>query len=55
MQWFVDGRKNYKGPQVEILGESMLEEPQFQNGYTDQDAANLKGYRAGGELEERVK
>ena len=22
MQWFFDGRKNYKGPQVELVGET---------------------------------
>lgn len=35
VQWFVDGRKNYKGPQVELVGEGILGDPTSQNGYAD--------------------
>ena len=34
MQWFVDGRKNFKGPQVEIVGEGIID-PISRNGYAD--------------------
>ncbi|KAG6995765.1 hypothetical protein G7Y79_00042g078700 [Physcia stellaris] len=35
VQWFVDGRKNYKGPQVELVGEGILGDPTSRNGYAD--------------------
>ena len=34
VQWLVDGRKNFKGPQIEIVGEGFLD-PNFRNGYAD--------------------
>ena len=35
VQWFVDGRKNYKGPQVELVGEGIMGDPNSHNGYAD--------------------
>ena len=46
MQWFVDGRKNYKGPQVEIVGEGIID-PDSRNGY----AGSRKLDEDGGEAE----
>ncbi|CAF9938098.1 MAG: hypothetical protein HETSPECPRED_000773 [Heterodermia speciosa] len=46
VQWFVDGRKNYKGPQVEIVGEGIID-PDSPNGY----AGSRKSYEDGGEAE----
>ena len=34
VQWLVDGRKNFKGPQVEIVGEGILD-PSSRNGHAD--------------------
>ena len=33
-QWFVDGRKNYKGPQIELVGEDLADDG-YQNRYPD--------------------
>ena len=46
VQWFVDGRKNYKGPQIEIVGEGILD-PSSRNGY----AGSRESYEDGGEAE----
>ena len=34
IQWFVDGRKNYKGPQIEIVGEDATGDT-YQNGHAN--------------------
>ena len=33
IQWLVDGRKNYKGPQIEMVGEGVLGDPSSHNGH----------------------
>lgn len=54
VQWFVDGRRNYKGPQIEIVGEEGVHEPGlhgakdgFRSGYDgdndDVDGGGEKG------------
>ena len=48
VQWIVDGRKNFKGPQVEIVGEGILD-PSSRNGYAE--AGKLDEDVEGGEAE----
>ena len=33
-QWFVDGRRNYKGPQIELVGEDLADDG-YQNNHPD--------------------
>ena len=40
IQWFVDGRKNYKGPQIEIVGEDATGEA-YQNGHANKISDEL--------------
>ncbi len=40
IQWFVDGRKNYKGPQIEIVGEDATGDA-YQNGHANKMSDEL--------------
>ena len=50
VQWFVDGRKNYKGPQIEIVGEDATGDA-YQNGHankiSDESIAEADGNETG--------
>ena len=40
IQWFVDGRKNFKGPQVELVGEDATG-ASFHDGYLDDKSRGM--------------
>lgn len=46
VQWFVDGRKNFKGPQIELVAENPLD-PGYSNGGPDDKPRGVTAeYRA---------
>ena len=49
IQWFVDGRKNYKGPQIEIVREDATGDA-YQNGHANKisdEVADVDGNEIG--------
>jgi len=41
VQWFVDGRKNFKGPQIELVGEDVTGADFHQDGHLDDKSRGL--------------